>query len=250
MKAIILAAGYAVRMYPMTKKIAKPLINIADKPIIEYIIEKIRPITTKIYVVTNNKFFPQFEKWLKYYPDNENIEILNDGTMSEDVRLGALGDIQFVIDKKKLDEDLMIIAGDNLFQFGLEEMKKFFKEKNAPVIALYDVKNYEYAKKFGIAEINKKGRIVSFEEKPHNPKSTLSATLIYMFTKNTIKQLNEYMEKHKSRDQAGHFIQYLYKKSEVYGFVYGTKPNEKWFDIGSFEGLEAADKEYRSKKKV
>ena len=131
MKAIILAAGYATRLYPLTLNKPKPLLEVAAKPIIEHIlfkIEKIKEINN-IFIVTNNKFYAKFASWLAVYESKKKIKIINDKTSSNEDRLGAVGDIKFVLEQEKLNDDVMIIAGDNLFEFSLSGPVKIFKEK-------------------------------------------------------------------------------------------------------------------------
>ncbi|MBN2112200.1 NTP transferase domain-containing protein, partial [Candidatus Woesearchaeota archaeon] len=155
MKALILAAGYATRLYPITKQIPKPLMPIVGKPMIEYILDNLESVdeVDEIFIVTNEKFYPHFRIWhdrveaAKVY--DKKITILNDRTTKDSVKIGAVGDINFVIKKANFDEDLLIIAGDNLFEFKLNEFVAFFKEKNKPIVALYDVKDLEIAKRMG-----------------------------------------------------------------------------------------------------
>ncbi|MBR9699270.1 nucleotidyltransferase family protein [Candidatus Woesearchaeota archaeon] len=240
MKAIILAAGYATRLYPLTKDKPKPLLDVKGKLIINYIIEKIPQEVDHIYVVTNNKFFSHFEEWKKSIA--KPITIVNDLTMSNDDRLGSLGDIRFVIDKFSLNEDLLIVAGDNLFEFGLEEIYSYFKEKRNNVVALYDVQNKELAKLYGIVSIAENGKIVHFEEKPQEPRSTLSSTGVYFYPAQTIQKLIEFLDSTQKSDKAGDFLEWLYTKEDVFGYPV----KKKWFDIGSLEQLELAEKEFLS----
>jgi len=243
MKAILLAAGYATRLHPLTKNKPKPLLEVAGKPIVEHIIDKIIEITDidRIYIVTNQKFTSNFEEWSKNHKSKISIEIINDKTTSNEDRLGAVGDVNFVIETKQPNEDILVVAGDNLFELSLVDLNNFFKEKNKTIIALYDVKDKELAKKYGIVAINENNKVTEFHEKPAEPKSTLASTGIYIFQKKTINLIKNYINEGNSPDKTGEFLEWLFKKEEVYGFV----SKEHWYDIGSFEQLEEARKEFK-----
>lgn len=244
MDAIILAAGYATRLYPLTENTPKPLLNIAGKPIIEHIIKKLEQINliNKIYVVTNDKFEQHFRKWLGNFSAEKPIEIINDRTKSNEDRLGALGDIHYVISSKKLINDIIVVAGDNLFEMSLLEVVNFFRKRKSNVIVLNDVKDFELAKHYGIVEVNN-NIIISFEEKPTSPKSTLASTGIYLFPKKTIFLIKKYMAQGNNPDKTGSFIEWLHKRDNIYSYV----TDKKWYDIGSIEQLKSADKYYRQK---
>ncbi|MAG08132.1 hypothetical protein CMO89_01560 [Candidatus Woesearchaeota archaeon] len=248
MKCILLAAGYATRLYPLTENQPKPLLKISGKPIIEHIIEKVDEIKEidEIFIVTNNKFFEHFNEWNKGFSSRFKIKILNDGTLSNDDRLGAIGDLNFVIKTENINEDFLQISGDNLFQFGLKDMHKGFDEKKNISIALYDVRNIEEAKKLGICAVDENSKVIDFEEKPAEPKSTLCSIGVYFYPKATVELLNQYLTEGNSSDMPGKFMEWLHKRSHVHGFVF-DKAEEKWFDIGSFEALEEAKREYEQK---
>lgn len=244
MDAIILAAGYATRLYPLTESMPKPLLSVAGKPIIEHIISKLDKINSvnKIYIVTNGRFEQHFKKWLAGFDAEKSIEIINDGTASNEDRLGALGDVHYVIVKKNLNDDLIVIAGDNLFELSLEDVANFFKKKKSSVIVLYDVKDLELAKHYGIVEVEN-NVIVHFEEKPVAPKSTLASTGIYLFSKKTIPLIKKYIAQGNNLDKTGSFIEWLHKREKVYSYI----TDKKWYDIGNIEQLEKADKCYKQK---
>ncbi len=243
MKALILAAGYATRLYPLTEDRPKPLLSIAEKPILEYIMEKLERIKEidAIYLVTNQKFILKFKNWFANFQMKKRIKILNDGSMCDDDKMGAIGDISFVLEKEKFDDDLLIIAGDNLFELDLSRFIQFFEEKKAPCIALYDIGNKERARKYGVVAMDENQRIINFEEKPTLPPSTLIATCLYLFPQKNLSLISTYLKEKRSSDAPGFYIQWLAKREEVYGFVF----KEKWYDIGSLESLEEADLDYR-----
>lgn len=245
MKAMIPAAGYATRMYPLTKDKPKALLPIAGKPIIEYIVDKILELgcVDQIYIVTNDKFTHNFEEWARNFDCEIPIKIVNDHTKSNEDRLGSIGDKSLVMEQEKIDDEIIDIASDNLFNFSLKEMYGYFKKRNAITISLYDVKEESEAKKLGIASINGNDIVTDFEEKPNVPKSTLASIGIYIYPKGTRKLFRQYLDEGNSPDHAGSFIEWLYKRNKVYGFKF-DREGEHWFDIGSLEKYKEADEMY------
>ncbi len=244
MKAILLAAGYGTRLHPLTLNQPKPLLKVAGKPMIEHILFRIEEIddVDEIFIVTNHKFHPHFQDWSKNYKSNKKITVLNDGTKTNETRLGAIGDIHFVVKNKNVDEDILVVGGDNLFEFSLHHMNIFFNEKKSPVIALYDVKDKELAKQYGIVDLNKEKKIIGFQEKPSEPKSTLASTACYIFSREDLEELEKCIQQGNKPDNLGDFIKHLSERKHVYGFVF----SERWFDIGSKEQLDKADKEFKN----
>lgn len=243
MKVIIPVAGYATRLYPLTKDQPKALLDIKGKPILEHIIKKIEELEAvdQIYIITNEKFFNNFDEWLKRFSSPISIKLLNDHTKSNDDRKGQIGDIYEVIERENLDDDIFVIAGDNLFNFSLRPIYKFFREKNAIVNGLYDAKSLKVAQEQGNASIDEDKKMISFEEKPEKPKSTYISMGIYLFPKEKVKLYSQYLNEGNNADKMGYFMIWLLGKEEVYGYVYG----EKWFDIGWLEALEQTRNEFR-----
>ena len=242
MDAIILAAGYGTRLHLLTENMPKPLLEAAGKPIIEYIINKLEEldIVDKIYIITNDKFEQNFLEWLNNFDAKKPIEIINDGTKSNENRLGALGDVYYAINTKKINNDIIVVAGDNLFKFSLNEAVNLFKKKKSNVIALHDVKDTELAKKYGVVGVEN-NIVVNFEEKPFAPKSTLVSTGIYIFPKKTLSLIKKYIDQGNNPDKTGSFIEWLYKRDTVYAYV----TEKSWYDIGSIEQLKEADKHFK-----
>ncbi len=241
MKAIILCAGYATRLYPLTKNTPKPLLEVKGKPIVEHIISKIEDISEidEIFIITNNKFFQHFLEWNSSFESEKKVTVVNDKTMSNDDRLGSLGDIRFVIENLNVNKDIMVVAGDNIFEFSLGPMMDIYREKGTPVVALYDVQDIELAKHYGIVSVDEDDKIVDFEEKPKEPKSTLSSTGIYIYPKEAVDKLIEFTKTHDA-DKAGSFLEWLYKHDDIFCYV----TEEKWFDIGNLEQLDKARNEF------
>jgi len=242
MKAIILAAGYATRLYPLTKNKPKPLLEVGGRPIVEHIMDKLGDldVVDEVFVVTNNKFFTYFLEWKSGFESETKITIVNDKTMSNEDRLGSLGDIRYVVETMKVDDDIIVVAGDNLFEFSLKPMAELFASKQRSVVALYDVKDRELARHYGIVSVCENNIITNFEEKPIEPKSTLSSTGIYIYPKQVVEHLIAFTEQNDA-DKAGNFLEWLHKQEEIHCCI----ADEKWFDIGTIEQLEKARKEFK-----
>jgi len=241
MKALILGAGYATRMYPLTKDRPKPLLPVAGKPMIEHITDKVEvlPEITHIYVVTNHKFYDHFRRWAEGYRCPKPITVLNDGTMDDATKLGAIGDIKYTIDTVKMDDDLLVVAGDNLFQHSVQDFVHFFTRKGIAV-AVYDVGSKDLVRKYSEVRLDADHRIVDFIEKPEHPETTLAAICMYLFPREKLSLIHEYIAAGNNPDQPGRYIQWLHKRQPVFGFVF----NEKWFDIGDLKQYEQANREY------
>lgn len=249
MKGIILAAGYATRLYPLTKNMPKPLIPIANVPIIERILLKFSGLNKidQIFVVTNSKFYPHFQKWLSAYRAEQNLEItiVDDGTLTNETRLGPVGDITLVLEKFKIQEDVLVLAGDNLFELDLKKMCDVSEKNKASVLGAYkygspdDVRN-----KFGVVLVDETNRILDFEEKPDDPKSTSAATAIYLFRKDALAHIiTLYKRPHDKEINVGEIIPWLLKNNLPVYCEYLTL----WFDIGAHEDLKEADEYYLSR---
>jgi glucose-1-phosphate thymidylyltransferase len=237
MKAIILAAGYATRLHPLTLDQPKPLLKVGSKPIIEHILKKIEKIETigQVFIVTNEKFYSNFLEWREGFKTRLDVEVINDGTTCNEDRLGAIGDINFVIKTQNIRSDLLIVGGDNLFEEELKSFVSFFKEKGSSIL-LNDVNSTELAKLYGIVSLDENNQITNFIEKPEMPESTLASTLVYALRKEHLPVINETIELGKA-DRAGDFIAHLSQKSPVFG----KSLNGRWFDIGSIEQLKEAE---------
>ncbi|MBI2106130.1 nucleotidyltransferase family protein [Candidatus Woesearchaeota archaeon] len=244
MKCLLLAAGYSTRLYPLTENFPKPLLDIAGKPVINYLVEKLEKLNElkEVYVITNSKFYNPFLSWRNSLKTSLKIEIIDDGTNNKDNRLGAIGDIQFVINKKKLDDDLLILGGDQLFKFYLNDFVDFFKKENKDVTMVIKERNKDLIKQSSCVVLDKNKKLIFFEEKPENPSSDLISRCIYIYKKDTLKLIEKYLEEKNNPDQPGRFVQWLYKKKEILGFI----SNNDIIDIGTHETLEKAKKVFTS----
>ena len=243
MKVLILAAGYATRLYPLTLTRPKPLLDVAGKPMIEHVLDNIAPIPgiDRVYVVTNAKFAGQFQQWADHYRATKsklNFTIINDGSTDDSNKLGAIGDLNLVLNREKVDDDLIVVAGDNLFSQSVEEFGKFCRAKNAPVLAVYDVGNLEEIKKYNAITMDRDGRITFFEEKPKTPQSTVTGIALYFYPKSALSLIRQYVAEGNNPDQPGRLVQWMYPRTPFYTWrVPGL-----WFDIGSKETLDEANR--------
>jgi glucose-1-phosphate thymidylyltransferase len=243
MNALILAAGYATRLYPVTLKKAKPLLVVGGKPIIQWVVDNLAglPDLETIYVVTNDKFAADFQAWSERYRSQHpefKFKIINDGSKSDDDKLGAIGDINFVVTRENLNQSsLLIVAGDNLLTESLADFVACARGTEATV-AVYDVGDAEAIKKYGNITVDADGIITRFEEKPEKPQGTLAAVAIYYYSPAVLSLLTTYLAAGNNPDQPGRFVQWLYTRKPVKTFQ--IKGN--WLDIGSKETLENADK--------
>lgn len=243
MNALILAAGYATRLYPLTLNKAKPLLSVGGKPIVQWLFDNLSSIPNlrTVYIVTNNKFANDFSDFAKATADKHpgmQIKVINDGSTSDDDKLGAIGDINLVLTRENLaTDDLVVVAGDNLFEQPLSEFVNAAKNSFATV-AVHDVGDLEAMKKYGTVTIDSKGVITSFEEKPQKPKSTLAAVALYYYSREALPLFTTYLAAGNNPDQPGLFLQWLYTRKPVNTF----EIKGRWLDIGSKETLADADK--------
>ncbi len=241
MKLIVLAAGYATRLYPLTLNRPKPLLEIAGKSMIEHVLDNVGTISylDHAYVVTNAKFADHFQQWADRYRRPElgfTITIVNDGGTDEENKLGAIGDLHLVLRKYQISDDIIVVGGDNLFSHDLAEFGDFCRKKDAPVLAVYDVGNLEEIKRYNAIEVDEEGRITFFEEKPAEPKSTLTGIALYFYPRSTLPLIDQYIEEGNNPDQPGRLVQWMYQRTPFYTWrVPGI-----WYDVGSPETLEEA----------
>lgn len=244
MKALILAAGYATRLYPLTKEYPKPLLEVKGRPIINYIVAKLEAIAgiDEIYIVTNSKFILDFSRWLRSVESPKKITLIDDLTKNNRDRLGAIGDINFAVKRQNVRDDLLVIGGDNLFSGSL---KGFFdssvKRKPAASLGLYRLKQKKDASRYGVVKLDNQKKVISFEEKPGKPQSSLVAMCLYYIPKDCLSLIKDYIRDKKRRaDTTGGYIAWLKEKIDVYGYEFSGS----WFDIGDYKYLNAAKKNF------
>jgi glucose-1-phosphate thymidylyltransferase len=248
MNVLILAAGYATRLYPLTLTRPKQLLPVAGKPMIDYVLDNIAPIggIDRVYIVTNAKFADQFQRWADDYRATKaklDFTVVNDGSTDDSNKLGAIGDMHLVINREQINDDLIVVAGDNLFSEKLTGFGEFCRTKNQPVLAVYDVGNLEEIKKYNAITFDLEGRITFFEEKPKQPTSTVTGIALYYYPKATLPLIRQYVAEGNNPDQPGRLVQWLYPRVPVYIWrVPGL-----WFDIGSAQTLEEANRIFAGK---
>ena len=236
MKALVLAAGYATRLYPLTLDRPKALLEVGGRPMLDHVLDRLQAMgVDETIVVTNAKFTPHFEEWAT---GKENVLIVNDGTTSNDDRLGAIGDTAFVLDQTGLDDDLVVVAGDNLFGEDVSGFAAYGQEVDAPVLAVHDVGDLSLMGEYNQIEIDDEGRITFFEEKPEDARSTLAGVALYFYPRDTLPLIRQYLAEDNNPDQPGRLIEWLYPRTSVYTW---RLPGE-WYDIGSAETLQEADR--------
>ena len=244
MIAILLAAGYATRLYPLTKDKPKSLLPLGKKLIIDYIVDSIDKLSdvTKIVLITNDKFAGQFQDWADKTDRTGKapIKVLNDGTTDDSNKRGAIGDIIYTIEQENIDEDICVLAGDNIFTYSIEDMYSFYKEKNAPTLIAINVPELHQRQKLAIAILDDDGKVLDMEEKPQEPKSEWGIYATYFYGKDILPLFNEYIKEGNSPDAPGNFPSWLYQKMPVYAY----KGIGECIDIGTLENYEKTCREY------
>jgi len=239
MIAVILAGGYAKRLWPLTLNKPKALLPISGKPMVNYVVEKLTqldPPMSRVILSTNLRFQSQFERWLRN-TEYHDIELIPEKSSKEDEKLGAVRALAEIVEKIG-KEDVLVLAGDSLFIDKLDSFIYFFYEKQAPTIALYYARSVAEAKRGSTVVISESGRILEFVEKPTHPRTTLVGACVYAFPAGIDKRLKEYLKLGLATDEPGRFIEWLHKQESVYGYMF---KNYLW-DIGTIESYKAADK--------
>jgi len=238
MKAIILAAGYATRLYPLTKDKPKALLPVGGKPIIDYITDEIATIEEidKLIVISNDLFFTKFSDWAKDKQSGYPMEIIvvNDNTTNDLNKLGAIGDLSYTIKKLNIDDDIVVIAGDNLFTYKLKDSYNVFKDTYTDLILAQQIADVNELKRMAVGILDGDNVIVDMEEKPKNPKSDIAFFATYFYRKDTVKLIDKYLEEGNSPDAPGNFPAWLYTRKKVMAHLF----DGECYDIGTFESYE------------
>jgi glucose-1-phosphate thymidylyltransferase len=246
-KAIVLAAGYATRLRPLTEQVPKPLLPLAGRPMLDYLCDKLDAVDEidAVHVVTNGRFAGHFAEWAAGHGGRAAIRVHDDGTTTNETRLGAIGDIRFVLDEAGIrGEDLLVVAGDNLFDYDLTDLVAFWRTKGtASAVSVHDVGDPALASQYAIVELDDDERIVSFVEKPEQPQTTLASTATYVFAAPHAALVDRYLEAGNAPDPIGLFPAWLYREVPVYGFRF----EGQWLDIGDHEQLLEADNRLRAR---
>lgn len=246
MKALILAAGYATRLFPLTKDRPKALLPIADRPIINYIIDDIvtTPAINEIIIVSNHKFAKHFEEWKIETEKDYDVKftVVDDNTVSDDDKLGAIGDIQFVIDQLNIDEEMLIVAGDNIFTYDLIDAYNYYKEHDKDTVLAQRNDDFEELRRFAVVEVDENKIVTNLEEKPEHPRSDIAVFATYFYKKETIPMIKEYLDEGNNPDSPGNFPAWLYKKKPVRVYEF----EGECFDIGTHKSYAEVDEYVRN----
>ena len=243
MKAIILAAGYATRLYPLTLDQPKALLPVAGKPMVEHVVGRLAtmPDVDEILLVTNTKFARHFAEWSAgYTPPRPGLapRIVDDGTTDESNRLGANGDLAFVLDSEGIDDDIVVVASDNLFAESLAGFSAVCRERGGPVVVLTDIGDLAEMPKYSMVEVDAAGQLTSFVEKPAEPTSTLSCIALYFYPRAALGEVHRYLAEGNNPDQPGRFVAWLLQQQPVHTW----RLDGLWYDIGGLEALQEADR--------
>lgn len=240
MRVLILAAGYATRLRPLTDTVPKMLLPVGGRPLLDWIWDRLDELDLDgTHLVTNACFAPQLARWA----EGRGATVHDDGTTSNDDRLGAIGDIAFVLDRIGIDDDLLVLAGDNLFEFSLAEYLRFWRAKGvASCIAVHDCGSLDLAAQYAVVELDGDGRVTSLIEKPERPTSTFVSIATYLLHREHLPLVRTYLEEGNSPDQPGRFFVWLYPREPLYGYRFPGP----WLDIGSPEQLLEADNRLRA----
>ncbi|MFC4246727.1 sugar phosphate nucleotidyltransferase [Natribaculum luteum] len=231
MKAVVLAGGYATRMWPITKHRPKMFLPIGESTVVDRIFAELEADDRieEVYVSTNERFAADFEAHLAD-SEFEKPQLSIEETTEEDEKFGVVGALAQLVDREGVDDDLLVIAGDNLISFDVADFLDYFGQKDAPTLAAYDVGSREKAKSYGLVELED-DRVVDFQEKPEDPKSTLVSIACYAFPRESLSLLSTYLEEDNNPDEPGWFVQWLQEREPTYAFCF----EGAWFDIGTPE---------------
>ena len=241
MKALLLCAGYATRLYPLTERVPKMLLPVGGRPVLDWLWERVRevPGLEETHLVTNARFADAFREWAA----GRGVEVHDDGTTSNEDRRGAIGDIQLVIERAELQgSDLLVAAADNLFDFSLRDYVEWWRGKEGgSAVTVYDVHDPELVKQYAVVALDADDRVVSFVEKPAEPASTLAATATYLYHRDHVGLVRRYLDEGNTPDAPGNFLAWLHRREPVYAY----RIRGEWLDIGDREQLLEADNRMR-----
>lgn len=241
MKCLILAAGYATRLYPLTENFPKPLLNVGHKTILDWLVDDIDEagLVDEYVVISNHKFAHHFDAWAK--TKTQKVTVVDDGTSSNETRLGAVKDIQFAIDALSIDDDMLVIAGDNVLDFSLTKFVTYAKEKNTSCIMRYFEGVEKKLQKSGVVSVGENDLVLSMDEKPERPKSNWCCPPFYYYTRSDAKLVRHGIESGCGVDAPGSYISWLCTRSTVHAM---EMPGKR-YDIGNLESYEKVKAEYK-----
>ena len=243
MKAYLLAAGFATRMYPLTRDVAKPLLEVGEAPILSHILRRVEvlPDLSEVVVIGNHRFAEALDAWSRSVSCRVEVRVLDDGANEVEERLGALGDLAFALEQvPNQGEDLLVIAGDNLLEFDLAPYYQDFQTEGSSLLITRSVEIGGGPSPYNEVMLDQAGQVLSFREKPLDPASPLSAMAVYFLKAQDAGLLSDYLTEGGNPDAPGHFIAWLVSLRRVV-----ARPlSGRWFDIGSLESLQEARAKY------
>ncbi len=241
MKCVILAAGYATRLYPLTENFPKPLLPVQGRAILDHLIDDIDRLgaVDEYVVISNHKFAAQFTAWAA--EKSQKVTVVDDGTETNETRLGAVKDIQFAIDLLKLDDDMLVIAGDNLLDFSLTTFIEYAQKKQASCIMRYYEPSMQKLVKCGVVTVDETDRVTEMTEKSPTPATHWCCPPFYYYTKSDARLVKKGIEAGCGVDAPGSYIAWLCKQTAVYAM---EMPGAR-YDIGNLESYDAVQKSYR-----
>lgn len=233
MKAIVLSAGYATRLYPLTKDTPKGLLPIGDKSILDFITDQIEtvPEIDEMFIISNHKFFTNFSEWAQRRVTRLKIQVLDDGTTDDSNKLGAIGDIWYTIQNGQIDEDILVVAGDNFFTFPLNDYIEFYRKNGHDSILVTELEDINDLRRMGNAILDSEGKVLALEEKPQEPKSNCAVFASYIYKKETVPLIGQYLDEGNNPDAPGFFPSWLYQRKTVYAYKFIGE----CYDIGTHE---------------
>jgi len=247
MDAILLAGGYATRLYPLTKDRPKALLPVGGRAILDYVVDSLDAAAEigRMFLVTNAKFASHFSGWAQRRALNKPLQVLDDGTTSNEARLGAIGDVRFVLDNADVDtrEGLFVLGTDNLARFDIIQVVRLGRARRSSAVFAVHEHDPRRLRRMGVALLSGDERVLDFEEKPAEPKSDLVVPPFYVYSPEAVALVRRYLEEGNNPDAPGHFIAWLYRRSPVYACV--TDGGVQ--DIGTPESYEAVCRQYEKK---
>ena len=249
MRAVLLCAGFGTRLYPLTEDRPKSLLQVAGEPLLNYLVRELEtiPLLHQVTLVANGRFYDQFCDWQRKLKSRPTLTIVNDRAGEPENRLGAIKDLQMALSAEKSDDDILVLAGDNLFDAGLEPFISFALSKRpAGSVGVYQVESRALAKKYGLIQTDSSDKITGFFEKPENPPTLLASMGVYFFPKETLSWIDCYLGEHKNLDAPGYYISWLIKQVPLFAFRFGGS----WFDIGDFNSYQKANEHFEVLKKT
>lgn len=245
MKCILLVAGYATRLYPLTRNVPKALLPMGNQTILDHIMDKVEQVQEldEVILVSNHGFVDHFNDYVKQRSKKSaslRFTVLDDGTNSNDTRLGAVADLAFAVKNCSITDDLLVLAGDNLFDFALTEFIAFFKQKKSDCICAHELNDTYELSRTGVVELDATSKVLSFEEKPPQPKSHWAVPPFYLYKSTSLHLLNEYLSAGNNPDAPGNFIPFLIRKNPVYAYIFKGQRH----DIGTLDTYRKVQKLY------